>query len=198
MTGAAARGVRSMTVALRRVLVGSTSASFGSSRRAEACSLFCRLPYDHDLRVWVHRLPHAKMQGDLESCLTRVRRVIPAYFDHPPCDWPRLETRALKVRAQVLGELGFLDGDQQSAAAFWCQEEQRGGCRAPPHRARQADYRRRCRVHSSLVRWFIERVHITPPGEARAFRLDLPFSLRRDVGAAANVSSAIEPVVGEP
>ena len=131
------------------------SASFGSSRRAESCSLFCRLPYDHDLRVGVHRLPHPKMQGDLESCLPRIRRVIPAYFDHPPYDWPRLETRALKVRAQVLGELGFLDRDQQSAAAFWCEEEQRGGCRAPPHRARQADYRRRCRVHSSPVQWFI-------------------------------------------
>ena len=132
MTGAAAHRVRSMTTALRRVLVGPTSASFGSSRRAESCSLFCRLPYDHDLRVGVHRLPHPKMQGDLESCLTRVRRVIPAYFDHPPCEWPRLETRALKVRAQVLGELGFLDRDQQSAAAFWWRRSKGEG--AEPRR----------------------------------------------------------------
>ena len=40
MTGVAAHRVRSMTTALRRVLVGPTSASFGSSRRAESAACF--------------------------------------------------------------------------------------------------------------------------------------------------------------
>jgi hypothetical protein len=100
-----------------------------------------------------------------------------------------VETRAPEMCAQGFGELGFLERDQQSVRSVLVVRR-RGGCRAPPHRARQADYRRRRRVHSSPIEWFIQPVHITRSGEARLSPQDLPCASRRGVGAAATVSSA--------
>jgi hypothetical protein len=49
----------------------------------------------------------------------------------------------------------------------------RSRCRAPPHRARLADYRRRCRVLSSPVKWFFSPLHkFTRPGEASTLPRD--------------------------
>jgi hypothetical protein len=90
--------------------------------------------------------------------------------------------------AQGFGQLGFLERDQQSVRSVLVVR--RRGCRAPPHRARQADYRRRRLVHSSPIEWFIQPVHITRSGEARISTQDLPCASRRGVGAAATVSSA--------
>jgi hypothetical protein len=100
-----------------------------------------------------------------------------------------VETRAPEMCAQGFGELGFLERDQQSVRSVLVVRR-RGGCRAPPHRARQADYRRRRRVHSSPIEWFIQPVHITRSGEARRSPQDLPCASPRGVGAAATVSSA--------
>jgi hypothetical protein len=146
------------------------------------------LPHHHDLCVGVHCLPHAKVQGDLEPCLTGTRRVLPIHFDHAAVDRPRVETRAPEMCAQGFGQLGFLERDQQSVRSVLVVR--RRGCRAPPHRARQADYRRRRLVHSSPIEWFIQPVHITRSGEARISTQDLPCASRRGVGAAATVSSA--------
>jgi hypothetical protein len=72
------------------------------------------LPHHRDLRVGVHCLPHTKVQGDLEPCLTGTRRVLPIHFDHAAVNRPRVETRAPEMCAQGFGELGFLERDQQS------------------------------------------------------------------------------------
>jgi hypothetical protein len=71
------------------------------------------------------------------------------------------------------------------------------GVSAEPRRirARQADYRRRCRVLSSPVQWFFEPLHGFTPRWGQALRVGLSAS-RTGVGAAATVSSVLEPACG--
>jgi hypothetical protein len=88
---------------------------FNRSARCDSYTqISVALPHHHDLCVGVHCLPHTKVQGDLEPCLTGTRRVLPIHFDHAAVDRPRVETRTPEMCAQGFGELGFLERDQQS------------------------------------------------------------------------------------
>jgi hypothetical protein len=89
-------------------------------------------------------------------------------------------SRGYSVRPrQLCSEQAPIDANKAAAPASsprptdaCCDEQQR--CRAPPHRARQTDYRRLRRVHSSPIAWFFTVLHSSPGRGRQAFRPSLP------------------------